>query len=282
MSSYSPPTVSGRHSRRASTTPHDGIAMRSRLASWSVVLGMALAVGGCASVKPSSATMMGPDVDHHRLKIQPVMNSVAHDATRVAPREYSPTKAVQSTVADVFSILGNEALKQPGRFEERRHHIERIIRRRVDCRRMAQQALGDPWTRLDDPQRREFVQLFVELIRDRVANNLDQYDDEQIFYRAEQRRGDWAEVRTALIGRKVDTALDFRLERQAGEWLVYDVVIDGASIVRNYRTQFTQIIRDASYEALVERMGQRTRAVKLFEKTAPAIAQSVTPASVIP
>lgn len=249
--------------------------MQSRLPSWGVGLGMAIAVMGCASVESSSGSRLVADSDPHRLQIPPATMTVVDGVTRRAPLTYSPTESVQSTITDLFSILGNEALKQPGRFEERRHHIERIIRRRVDCRRMAQQALGDPWMRLDDPQRREFVQLFVELIRDRVANNLDQYDDEQIFYRAEQRRGDWAEVRTALIGRKVDTALDFRLERQAGEWLVYDVVIDGASIVRNYRTQFTQIIRDASYEALVERMGQRARAVKLFEKTAPAIAQPV-------
>jgi phospholipid transport system substrate-binding protein len=227
-------------------------------------------------VESSIGTRVVADSDPHRLQIPPAMRTVVDGVTQRVPLAYSPTEAVQSTITDLFSILGNEALKQPGRFEERRQHIERIIRLRVDCKRMAQQSLGDPWTRLDDPQRREFVRLFIELIRDRVANNLDQYDDEQVFYRSEQRRGDWAEVRTALIGRKVNTALDFRLERQSGEWLVYDVVIDGASIVPNYRTQFTQIIRDASYEALVERMGQSARAVKLFEKTAPAIAQSVT------
>ena len=110
------------------------------------------------------------------------------------------------------------------------------------------------------------------MIRDTVANKIDQYYDEQIFYLIEQREGNFAQVRTNLIGPKVDTSLDFRLENQSGEWLVYDVVIDGASIVRNYRAQFSRIIHDNAYAGLVEKMKQRAHTVKWFEKTAPAIA----------
>jgi len=75
-----------------------------------------------------------------------------------------------------------------------------------------------------------------------------------------------------LVGPKINTALDFRLENQSGEWLVYDVVIDGASIVRNYRTQFARIIRDSTHAGLVEKMKQRALTVKWFEKTEHAIA----------
>ena len=192
--------------------------------------------------------------------------------TRVAPFDYSPTESVKNTITDLLSILGNEALKQPGQFEERRQQIEQVIRHRVNFWQMAQRSLGAPWTRLNDTEREEFVGLFVELIRDRVANKIDQYYDEQVFYLVEQREGSFAQVRTNLIGPKIDTALDFRLENQSGEWLVYDVVIDGASIVRNYRTQFSRIIRDNTYAGLVEKMKQRVHTVKWFEKTAPNIA----------
>ena len=136
---------------------------------------------------------------------------------------------------------------------------------------MAQRSLGAPWTRLSDKERQEFVSLFVNLIRDTVANKIDQYYDEQIFYLIEQREGSCAQVRTNLVGPKVDTSLDFRLENRSGRWLVYEVVIDGASIVRNYRTQFSRIIRDTAYAGLVEKMKQRVHTVKWFEKTAPAI-----------
>ena len=137
---------------------------------------------------------------------------------------------------------------------------------------MAQRALGSPWTRLNETERQEFVSLFVELIRDTVANKIDQYYDEQVFYLDEQHEGSCAQVRTNLIGAKIDTSLDFRLENQSGEWLVYDVVIDGASIVRNYRTQFSRIIRDSAYAGLVEKMKQKALTVKWFEKTALTMA----------
>jgi phospholipid transport system substrate-binding protein len=245
--------------------------MQSHLVSWIVVLGMATAVTGCASIEQSGGTMMvGPN--QHRLISPPAIIATVDGAMLVAPSAYSPTESVKSTIIDVLSILGNEALKQPGLSEERRQQIEQVIRHRVNFRQMAQRSLGAPWTILSDKERQEFVGLFVKLIRDTVANKIDQYYDEQVFYLIEQREGSFAQVRTNLIGPKVDTSVNFRLENQSGEWLVYDVVIDGISIVRNYRTQFSQIIRDNTYAGLVEKMKQRVQTVKWFEKTAPAIA----------
>jgi phospholipid transport system substrate-binding protein len=246
--------------------------MPSHLASWIVVLGLTTAVTGCASMKSPNGTMIVNKSDHHRLTRLPAMIAIVHGVTLVAPTEYSPTESVKNTINELLFILGNKALRQPGRSEERRHQIEQVIRHRVNFEQMAQRALGAPWTRLNDTQRQEFVSLFVELIRDAVANKIDQYYDDQVFYLVEQREGSFAEVRTNLIGPKVDTSLDFRLENHSGPWLVYDVVIDGTSSVRNYRTQFGRIIRDHAYAGLVEKMKQRALTVKWFEKTAPAIA----------
>jgi phospholipid transport system substrate-binding protein len=246
--------------------------MQSHLTSWIVVLGMATVVTGCASMKSSGGAMMVDQAGHHQLKSPPVIIATVDDVTRVGLSEYSPTESVKNTITDVLSILGNEALREPGRSEERRQQIEQVIRQRVNVLQMAQRSLGSPWTRLNDAERLEFVSLFIELIRDTVANKIDQYYDEQVFYLVEQREGSFAQVRTNLTGPKVDTSVDFRLENQSGEWLVYDVVIDGASIVRNYRTQFSRIIRDSAYAGLTEKMKQRAHTVKWFEKTAPAIA----------
>ena len=230
-------------------------------------------------MKSSSGTMLVDKSDQHRLKRPPAIPAIiaiVDSGTLVAPTEYSPTESVKNTITDVLSILGNEALRQPGRFEERRQQIEQVVRHRVNFGQMAQRSLGAPWTTLNDTERQEFVSLFVKLIRDTVANKIDLYYDEQVFYLFERREGSFAEVRTNLIGPKVDTLLDFRLENHSGDWLVYDVVIDGASIVWNYRTQFSRIIRDNSYAGLVDKMKQRALTVKWFEKTAPAIALLAT------
>ncbi|NWF73859.1 MAG: ABC transporter substrate-binding protein [Nitrospirae bacterium] len=244
--------------------------MQSYFVSWIVVLGMATGVAGCASIKQSGGTMIVDQSNHHRLNSSLAIIATWDGPMLVEPSAYSPTDSVKRAIIDVHSILGNESLKQPGWFEERRQQIEQVIRDRVNFGQMAQRSLGVPWTTLSDKERQEFVNLFVQLIRDTVANKIDQYYGEQIFYLIEQREGGFAQVKTHLIGPKVDTSLDFRLENQSGKWLVYDVVIDGISSVRNYRTQFSQIIRDNTYARLVEKMKQRVHTVKWFEKTAPA------------
>ena len=210
--------------------------MSSHFASWIVALGIAAAVTGCASMKSSSGTMRADTSDQHRLKSPPAIAAIVDGVAILAPSEYSPPESVKNTIADVLSILGNETLRQPGRSGERRHQIAQVIRKHVNVGDMAQRSLGAPWAKLNDMERQEFVSLFVELIRDTVANKIDQYYDEQVFYFLERREGNFTEVRTNLIGPKIDTSFDFRLENRSGNWLVYDVVIDGASIVRNYRT----------------------------------------------
>jgi phospholipid transport system substrate-binding protein len=253
--------------------------MQLHLASCIVVLGMVTAITGCALLKSSGGTRMVDTSSQQWVKRQSATIVIVDGGKRVASRDYSPTESVKNTITEVLAILGNEALKQPGLVEERRQQIERVIRHRVNFEQMAQRALGAPWTRLNDMERREFASLFVQLLRDTVANKIDQYYDEQVLYLVEQREGSFAEVRTNLIGPKVDTSLDFRLENHSGDWLVYDVVIDGVSTVRNYRTQFSRIIRDNAYAGLVEKMKQKALSVKWFEKTTPAIALLTTDTS---
>ncbi|MEO5954900.1 MAG: ABC transporter substrate-binding protein [Nitrospiraceae bacterium] len=243
---------------------------------------MATAVAGCASIESSHGTTIVERSNHHRLSRQPALAAIVDGPMRAVPTEYSPTESVKNSIVEVLAILGNETLRQPGRSEERRHQIEQVIRHRVNYTHMAQRSLGAPWAKLSGLEQEEFVRLFVELIRDTVANNIDQYYDEQVFYLFERREGGFAEVRTNLMGPKINTSLDFRLENHSGEWIVYDVAIDSASIVRNYRTQFSRIIRDQSYAGLVEKMKERAHTVKSFEKTVPAVALLSTPATDAP
>jgi phospholipid transport system substrate-binding protein len=118
---------------------------------------------------------------------------------------------------------------------------------------------------MEDGARQEYVRLFVELLRDALANRMTAYDGIRIRYLAERRESGFAEVQTRLEGSKVDTALDFRLLRHEGQWLVYDVVIEGVSLVGSYRAQFASIIRHASCAQLMERIKEQTLLVKWFE-----------------
>ena len=185
----------------------------------------------------------------------------------LASAEPTPTESVKGTIADVVRILDNAELKEPGRAAERRRQIEHVVRDRVSYEEMAKRALGQPWPELTNIQRKEFVALFVQLLRDTFAGRIDEYTGEQVLYLSEQQEEQFAEVKTKLTGDKTDTLLDFRLANRFGNWLVYDVVIDGASIVGNYHAQFTSIIRDLTYPGLVKRMKEKTLVVKAFETT---------------
>jgi len=181
--------------------------------------------------------------------------------------ESSATEAVKGTINDLIQVLDDDTLKQPEQAEERRHEIEEIIKNRVDYEEMARRALGASWSTLSHRDQHEFVDLFVQLLRDMFAGRITERSDEQVVFLGELREGAFAEVKAQMKGRKIDTPIDFRLIHRAHEWWVYDVVIDGASIVSNYRSQFTSIMRDVSYVGLVKKMRQKTIAIKVFEES---------------
>ncbi len=186
-------------------------------------------------------------------------------ALTVNKTESSPTDAVKGAITDLMQVLEDETLKQPGQAAKRRHKIEAVIKDRMDYEEMARRALGAPFSRLSSRDQHEFVDLFVQLLRDAFAGRMAERSDEQVIFLGEVHEDAFAEVKAQLQGRKIDTPVDFRLVRHAQEWRVYDVVIDGASIVSNYRSQFTSIIRDVSYAGLVKKMKQKAIAVKFFE-----------------
>ena len=179
--------------------------------------------------------------------------------------EQGPTEAVKGTVSELLSIL--KELKDPTRSEARRWEIEQVIRHHVHYEDMAKRSLGASWGQLSDVARREYVGLFVQLLRDALANRMVEYSGERISYLSEQRERTFAQVKTRLVGNKVDTFIDFRLVSQDGRWLVYDAVMDGGSLVASYHAQFASIIRDASCAQLMERIKEKTLVVKLFEKS---------------
>jgi phospholipid transport system substrate-binding protein len=244
--------------------------MRLNVASCLAAVGIVTVLIGCGLLETSNKSTTA--TTHARLQRHLAAAVIVNGV--VSQIEYSPMDAVKDTVADFLSVLGNEALWQADRSLDRRHLIEDIIRHRVSYEDVAQRALGLPWKRLTDSERQEFVSLFMQLLRDTFANKIDQYYDEQMLYLSERLDGRFAEVRTNLVGSKVNTLLEFRLRSQSGQWLIYDVAIDGTSLVSNYKAQCNRIIRDDSYAGLIEKMKQRNLLVKGFERTAPDVALS--------
>jgi phospholipid transport system substrate-binding protein len=171
----------------------------------------------------------------------------------------SPTEAVRSTLTNVFRILEDETLKDPAKLIPRRHMLEDVIATHFDYREMSKRALAAHWVPLTAGERAEFVELFKSFLSDRYAEKIESYSGEKVAYLSERiEKNDFAEVRTELRSTKMDIPMDYRLHRKDGTWHAYDLVVDGVSLVKNYRSQFEKIIRSDSYQELVRRLRART------------------------
>ncbi|HXX74497.1 MAG TPA: ABC transporter substrate-binding protein [Nitrospiraceae bacterium] len=170
----------------------------------------------------------------------------------------SPTDVVRTTINEVIRILNDDSLKAPAKLLPRRRMLEQVIAQRFDYAEMSKRALAANWTPLTNEQRDEFVDLFKSFLSDRYASKIEGYSGEQAEYLTERLEGQYAEVRTKLVSSKVQIPMDYRLINKGGRWYAYDIIVDGVSLVKNYRSQFTSIIRSYSYDELVHRLRNRT------------------------
>lgn len=166
-----------------------------------------------------------------------------------------PTDQVKETVDKVIQILQDPALKGPEKTKERRARIRGVVKERFDFAETAKRSLGIYWAQRTPQERKEFVDLFWNLLELSYVDKIETYSGEKILYVGESIDGDFATVRSKVEDKKhLAFPLEYRLYKRDGRWWVYDVVIEGVSLVSNYRTQFNKIIRTASYEELIRRM----------------------------
>jgi phospholipid transport system substrate-binding protein len=171
-----------------------------------------------------------------------------------------PTEDVKRVIDEVLSILQDPELKSPAQQERRLDLIKGAINRRFDYGEMAKRSLGDQWRRLSPPQRTEFVGLFSDLLEASYANKFDMYTSERIVYQPGIVEEDYAEVRTVILRENDRIPINFRLLKEPEGWMIYDVVIEGVSLVSNYRSQFRRIIQESSYAELVRRLQAQAKA----------------------
>src|SRR5574341_276826 len=188
-----------------------------------------------------------------------VMAALFYGAFPVEMAHAGPaTDAMKGTIDEVLRILRDKDLKQPAKADDRRQVLEKIVGERFDYQEMSRRALGAPWNTLSDKDKQEFVGLFKSLLVSSYADKIETYSGEGVQYINERTDKDYAEVRTKVLSGKTDIPLDYRLLNKSGDWRVYDVVVDGVSLVNNYRGQFTKILRSSGYPELVEQLRKKS------------------------
>lgn len=170
-----------------------------------------------------------------------------------------PTNQVKQTVDAVLEVLRNKELKKPDKTEQRRAAIRKIVGGRFDFEEMAKRSLAQHWKKRTAEEQKEFVPLYSDLLENTYIKKIERYEDEKIVYVGEKIEGTYASVKTNIVTTKeVEIPIEYRLLKEGNQWRAYDVVIEGVSLVNNYRNQFNSILRSGTYEDLVKRMRNKT------------------------
>jgi phospholipid transport system substrate-binding protein len=166
----------------------------------------------------------------------------------------SPTEVVQSGIEQVVQVVQDYDAGHPDAAEKRRGELRRAAGRLFDFQEMARRTLARHWSERTQGEREEFVTLFRDLLERSYLSKLENYSGERIVYLGETVDGEFATVRSKIVGRGTEMALAYRLHLVNSRWAVYDVLVEGVSFVGNYRSQFNRIISKGSYEELVRKL----------------------------
>jgi phospholipid transport system substrate-binding protein len=168
-----------------------------------------------------------------------------------SPATGTPTEAMKTTVSQALGVLRDQDLKKPERADELVTLLKKIAGARFDYGEMARRSMGGQWLKLEEKEQQEFVGLFTEFLTATYVEQIHSYAGEEVKFLTERLEGDYAEVKSIMVGRKTETPLDYRLMKKGDDWKAYDVIVDGISLVRNFREQFGAILRSSSYGTLV-------------------------------
>jgi phospholipid transport system substrate-binding protein len=169
-----------------------------------------------------------------------------------------PTEQVKETVDAVIKILNNKELKKPENRAERQKKIRETVEQRFDFEEMAKRSLAVHWKKRTPQEQKEFTSLFSDLLEDTYIRRIERYEDEKVVYVEERADDPYATVKTKIVTTKgTEIPVDYKIFKKGQKWEVYDIIVEGVSLVNNYRTQFNQIIRSDSYEGLVLKLKKK-------------------------
>lgn len=173
----------------------------------------------------------------------------------------TPTTDVKKTVDEVVRIVADKNMKKNE--TTRRQALKKTISLIFDYKEMSKRSLGKHWNQRTPQEQKQFTDLFATLLENSYAGKIESYNNEKIVYIKELLDGNYAEVKSKVVTAKRDEfTLDYKLVMQNGKWMVYDVVIEGVSLVSNYRSQFNRIITAGGYDSLVKKLQTKSSEIK--------------------
>jgi phospholipid transport system substrate-binding protein len=172
----------------------------------------------------------------------------------------APLEQLKGTVEAILAVMQDEEFRAPDRKEVRRARIMALVDARFDFAEMSKMTLARNWHDRTKEEREEFQKLFSDLLKNNYIGRVESYSDERIEYAKEifsQNRDDKARVYTNIIRNGHEIPINYSVIKEGDEWFVYDVAIEGVSLVRNYRTEFGRILNKEKFPGLIKKMQEK-------------------------
>jgi phospholipid transport system substrate-binding protein len=181
-----------------------------------------------------------------------IMLAAAHGASA----DMSPTDSIRGSVDSILALLKNKEMDQA----TRRKEMRKVINGRFDFRAMSQRTLATNWKKASSEQKQEFVQLFAQLIENTYIGRIEAYTNEKVDYPGEKVKGKKAVVETLILTASADIPINYKVYRKKnGEWWVYDVIIEGISLISNYRSSYQEIVSKEGFDGLIAKMKDKIK-----------------------
>lgn len=173
---------------------------------------------------------------------------VVPGARPVAAAE-GPSAVVEQTTSGVIAILTNAKLS----VEEKRKQVENVVLASVDFETLSKLVIARNWSKFSEAQRAEFMTLFKNHLSMTYGRNVESYKNEKVTVTGsrDESGGDTTVKTKILRGGPGDILVDYRMRQTAGTWKIIDVIIEGVSLVSNFRSQFQDVVASGGPERLL-------------------------------
>lgn len=179
--------------------------------------------------------------------------------SQVQAADLGPTDTLKPVLQNLTAVLTDQSLKGKEHLVERRTKIMSQIKRGFDFREMSKRVLGPTWREIDEQEKENFTTLMTKLLENVYIGKLEGYSGEAVEFVAETVKDDRAQVTTLIENQGSKIPVHYIMRKIDSRWMVYDINIEGVSLIRNYQEQFKSILRTEKYAGLVKVLQEKNR-----------------------
>ena len=170
----------------------------------------------------------------------------------------APTDQIKATTDKILAILTDPTLEGPDKLDEKKRMIRKVVDERFDWTAISRRALGRHWQKMTNEEKATFIPLFGQMLEQTYLSRVGEYSGERVSYEGEEVDGTYGVVDVKVISDKHgEISVKYRLWNKDDDWFIYDISIEGVSLVNNYRSQFNNILMKSSPSELIKKLEEK-------------------------